>query len=303
MKKVRINEIAVLFPWLEKSLPTILSSSEGKYFLPNGAYYNVAVYDTTNRDGRQYESHKNYVDIQIVKNGKEIITVQNINRLSVSQKYDSANDVIFYLNDNKGIDILLEQGEALMLLPKDGHMPSINSLKNQSEEVKKIVIKIPYRHHGIVKFLVTDVDGTLTDGKIYISPSGEAMKAFNIKDGCGIHDILIPNNITPVIITGRESQIVLNRAKEIGIANVYQGKADKLATLKEITSELGSVAYIGDDINDLICMNAVKEAGGVVGCPADAYEKVIEIADFVAEHNGGDGAVRDFIEWILASKF
>ena len=58
-------------------------------------------------------------------------------------------------------------------------------------------------------------------------------------------------------------------------------------------------AYIGDDINDLSCMIPVKEAGGVVGCPADAVERVKEISDFVALHNGGDGAVRDFIEWII----
>ena len=74
-----------------------------------------------------------------------------------------------------------------------------------------------------IKYLVMDVDGTLTDGKIYMSATGEAMKAFNIKDGCGIHDILIPSNIIPIIITGRESKIVLNRCEEIGISDVYQG--------------------------------------------------------------------------------
>ena len=67
------------------------------------------------------------------------------------------------------------------------------------------------------KYMVMDVDGTLTDGKIYISPTGEAMKAFNIKDGCGIHDILIPAGVIPVIITGRSSEIVLNRCKELGL--------------------------------------------------------------------------------------
>ena len=76
-----------------------------------------------------------------------------------------------------------------------------------------------------------DVDGTLTDGKIYMGSSGELMKAFNIKDGCGIHDIAIPNNITPVIITGRESKIVLNRCKELGITEVYQGISNKVEKL------------------------------------------------------------------------
>ena len=150
-----------------------------------------------------------------------------------------------------------------------------------------------------MKYLVMDVDGTLTDGKIFMSPSGEAMKAFNIKDGCGIHYILIPALIVPVIITGRSSDIVLNRCRELGITELYQGVSDKIGRLKEITDDLSTVAYIGDDINDLPCMKAVKEAGGIVGCPADAVNKVKDIADFVAVHNGGDGAVRDFIEWIV----
>ncbi|MBQ8627748.1 MAG: 3-deoxy-D-manno-octulosonate 8-phosphate phosphatase [Agathobacter sp.] len=147
-----------------------------------------------------------------------------------------------------------------------------------------------------------DVDGTLTDGKIYMGNTGEVCKAFNIKDGCGIHDIAIPNGLIPVIITGRESQIVLNRCKELGIQNIYQGVSNKLEKLISITQDFSEVAYIGDDINDLSCMEAVKEAGGIIGCPKDAVEKVLEIADYVAGHNGGDGAVRDFIEWLVIQK-
>lgn len=144
-----------------------------------------------------------------------------------------------------------------------------------------------------------DVDGTLTDGKIYMGNTGEVCKAFNIKDGCGIHDIAIPNGLIPVIITGRESQIILNRCKELGIQNIYQGVSNKLEKLISITQDFSEVAYIGDDINDLSCMKAVKEAGGIIGCPKDAVKKVVEIADYVAGHNGGDGAVRDFIEWLV----
>ena len=144
-----------------------------------------------------------------------------------------------------------------------------------------------------------DVDGTLTDGKIYMGVHGEMMKAFNIKDGCGIHDIAIPGGIIPVIITGRTSEIVKKRCGELGIQQVYQGIKNKIEQLNSIADDLSQVAYIGDDINDLSCMIPVKEAGGVVGCPADAVERVKEISDFVALHNGGDGAVRDFIEWII----
>lgn len=143
-----------------------------------------------------------------------------------------------------------------------------------------------------------DVDGTLTDGKIYMGNTGEVCKAFNIKDGCGIHDIAIPAGIIPVIITGRKSDIVLNRCKEIGIIEIHQGVSDKAKKLMKITADLSGVAYIGDDINDLSCMDLVKEAGGVIGCPRDAVKAVVEIANFVSKYNGGEGAVREFIEWI-----
>ena len=151
----------------------------------------------------------------------------------------------------------------------------------------------------MIKYLVMDVDGTLTDGKIYMGDDGEMMKAFDIKDGCGIHDILIPAGITPVIITGRSSKILENRCKELGITNLHQGIRNKIEKLLTITTDLSMVAYIGDDINDLSCMEPIKEAGGLVGCPADAVQKVIDLADFVSKRNGGNGAVREFIEWIV----
>lgn len=150
-----------------------------------------------------------------------------------------------------------------------------------------------------MKYLVMDVDGTLTDGKIYMSSTGEAVKAFNIKDGCGIHDLLIPAGIIPVILTGRKSEIVLNRCKELGITEIYQGISRKTEVLRQIVGNLSEIAYIGDDINDLPCMQLVKEAGGIVGCPSDAVKAVKEISDYIAEHEGGNGAVRDFIEWLL----
>lgn len=151
----------------------------------------------------------------------------------------------------------------------------------------------------MVKYLVMDVDGTLTDGRIYMNNDGEAMKAFNIKDGFGIHDIAMMSGIIPVIITGRTSEILLNRCIELGIEEIHQGVSNKIEELLSITRDFSSVAYIGDDLNDLSCMVTVKEAGGIVGCPKDAVKKVVEIADFVASHNGGDGAVRDFIDWIM----
>lgn len=155
-----------------------------------------------------------------------------------------------------------------------------------------------------IKYLVMDVDGTLTDGRIYMGPNGEVMKAFNIKDGAGIHDILIPHGITPVIITGRLSDIVLMRCKELGILEVFQGVTDKSKELETFlgvkNTGLDSVAYIGDDINDLPCMDLVKRGGGFIGCPADAVESVKKVSDYVASCKGGDGAVREFIEWLIS---
>lgn len=104
---------------------------------------------------------------------------------------------------------------------------------------------------------------------------------------------------TPVIITGRSSKILENRCKELGITNLHQGIRNKIEKLLTITTNLSTVAYIGDDINDLSCMESIKEACGLVGCPADAVQKVIDLADFASKRDGGNGAVREFVEWIV----
>lgn len=149
-----------------------------------------------------------------------------------------------------------------------------------------------------------DVDGTLTDGKIYMGNNGEMMKSFDIKDGYGINDILPTANIIPAIITGRKSKILENRCKELAIKEVHQGIKDKKTKLEGILSKKGltysEVAYIGDDLNDYICMKEIKMQGGLIGCPCDAVKGIKELVDYVCENKGGDGAVREFIEWIVA---
>jgi 3-deoxy-D-manno-octulosonate 8-phosphate phosphatase (KDO 8-P phosphatase) len=153
-----------------------------------------------------------------------------------------------------------------------------------------------------IKLLVMDVDGTLTDGKIYMGANGELMKAFDIKDGCGIKDILPTLGIIPVIITARQSQILDNRCKELNIVEVHQGIRNKLEKLKEICQRYGitfnQVAYMGDDILDLQCMKPIKEEGGIIGCPADAVKQVLATADFISIKDGGNGAVREFVEYL-----
>jgi 3-deoxy-D-manno-octulosonate 8-phosphate phosphatase (KDO 8-P phosphatase) len=150
-----------------------------------------------------------------------------------------------------------------------------------------------------IKMLVMDVDGTLTDGKIYMGQNGELFKVFDIKDGYAINEILPKYGITPIIITSRISKIVENRADEIGVKFVYQGVKDKLALIKKIADEnavtLEEIAYIGDDLNDLDCIKAC----GLGGCPADAASEIKEIADYVTKKPGGSGAVRDFVEYFI----
>lgn len=151
-----------------------------------------------------------------------------------------------------------------------------------------------------VKYFIMDVDGTLTDGKIYYGNNGESFKAFNIKDGYGIAYILKNADIEPVIITGRTSDIVEKRCKELGIKKIFQGKMQKMEVLESILENdgLDTCAYIGDDIPDLRCMMLIKAEGGKIGCPSDAIKEIRDIADFVSSNKAGDGAVRDFIDWI-----
>lgn len=160
-----------------------------------------------------------------------------------------------------------------------------------------------------IKLLIMDVDGTLTDGKIYMSENGEAFKVFDIKDGYGIKDILPKYGIIPVVITARESGILERRCRELGIIDLYQNTHNKLEMLDDVIKKYSqicgeelsykNVAYIGDDILDLQCMLPVRESGGIIGCPADAAKEVCEISDFVSAKKGGDGAVREFIAFLI----
>lgn len=150
-----------------------------------------------------------------------------------------------------------------------------------------------------IKMLVMDVDGTLTDGRIYIGAGGEAFKAFNVKDGYGI-TCLRKHGVIPVIITGRKSDIVSRRAEELGIIELHQGVGDKLQKLKEVAQKYGcafdEIAYIGDDLNDLECIQYC----GLTACPADAMDEVKKGVGYVCKNAGGCGAVREYVEYILS---
>ena len=150
-----------------------------------------------------------------------------------------------------------------------------------------------------IKLFVMDVDGTMTDGTIYIGSTGEMMKSFDVKDGYAIYHMLPTHGIIPVIITGRSSQIVATRAKELKITELHQGISDKLAVLASVAAKYNAtpaqIAYIGDDLNDIDAMSYC----GYSACPADAVDAVRKAAKYVCKANGGRGAVREFIEYLL----
>ena len=136
-----------------------------------------------------------------------------------------------------------------------------------------------------IKMLIMDVDGTLTDGKIYLGNDGEELKAFNVKDGLGIN-LLHREGIIPAIITGRKSEIVNIRARELRIEEVYQGVKDKLAVYKHLKEKYGlQIAYVGDDLNDLPIMEEVSLPSG--------WRQTQERCDYCASKNGGEGRAGD----------
>lgn len=152
-----------------------------------------------------------------------------------------------------------------------------------------------------IKLIVLDVDGTLTDGGVYIDSNGIETKKFNIKDGGGIA-LATRAGYVFMILTGRKSYCVEKRAQELKIKYLFQGVDNKIGVLEAFMKEHSllpeNVAYMGDDFYDLDCMKQV----GFVACPSDAMSCVKEVADFVASHDGGYGAVRDFCELLLTYK-
>jgi len=274
----------------------------GRHELLHGIYVNIDEYSTYSRVERQYESHRKYYDYQYLIDGTEQIELKPYSEDRCTSKYDFSDDYAFYSNEQSGECVMLQPEEGILIEPGKLHMPCLQIENNQSIHVKKAVVKIPVSLFHDIKLLVMDVDGTLTDGKIYMGSQGELMKAFDIKDGYGINVSLRENNIEPVIITGRKSEIVSNRCRELHINECYQGVTNKLQCLQDLVCkknyDLSNVAYIGDDENDLECMKAVKEAGGLVACPADSIQSVQAFVDFVCLHDGGNGAVREFIEFL-----
>ncbi|MCV6606315.1 MAG: HAD-IIIA family hydrolase [Porticoccaceae bacterium] len=152
-----------------------------------------------------------------------------------------------------------------------------------------------------IRLLLLDVDGVLTDGKLYYSESGSEAKAFNIQDGQGIK-LLQRNGIEVGIITGRSSKLLARRASELGIERVVQGREDKLTALNELLEtcdyQLEEIAHVGDDLPDVAVIRRV----GLGVAVANANHFVAQHALWQTSVAGGNGAIREVAELILSAQ-
>jgi 3-deoxy-D-manno-octulosonate 8-phosphate phosphatase (KDO 8-P phosphatase) len=149
----------------------------------------------------------------------------------------------------------------------------------------------------MIRLAAMDVDGTLTDGGIYMDGDGGEFKRFNVKDGFGIVS-LKKSGVEVAFISGRFSAATEQRARDLGVEHVVNGRSEKLPELIALAGELGldasEVAFIGDDVQDIPCINWA----GLGIAVADAQADVIAVADWVSSRRGGEGAVRDAADYI-----
>ena len=152
-----------------------------------------------------------------------------------------------------------------------------------------------------IKLVGTDIDGVWTDARMYYSGDGDIMKSFSTYDGMGVQ-LLEEVGISLIIMTSEETEIVAKRAQKLGINRVYQGEKEKLKCLKEVCIELDitldEVAYIGDDVNDLDVLRAV----GLSAMPPNSPILNQFNPDYLTTRSGGDGAFRDFVDFILSQQ-
>jgi 3-deoxy-D-manno-octulosonate 8-phosphate phosphatase (KDO 8-P phosphatase) len=152
-----------------------------------------------------------------------------------------------------------------------------------------------------LKWLLLDVDGVLTDGRLWFDAAGEHLKVFDVRDGLAVK-LLLAAGIEVGILSGRESRIVAKRGRDLGLSEVMQGHKQKLPAFQAFLARHGvsadQVAYIGDDLLDL----PVLSACGLAAAPADAVGDVLQRVRYVTSAGGGRGAVRELAERILAAR-
>jgi 3-deoxy-D-manno-octulosonate 8-phosphate phosphatase (KDO 8-P phosphatase) len=153
-----------------------------------------------------------------------------------------------------------------------------------------------------IKLLLTDNDGVLTDNGVYYGENGEVLKRFSIRDGMGVERLKNICGVETGIITGETSPSVKTRAEKLHITELHLGIKEKLKRLAEILERKGiaadEIAYIGDDVNDLLIMEKI----GFSACPGDAMPQVIKVVDYICTNKGGFGAFREFAEYLITAK-
>lgn len=149
-----------------------------------------------------------------------------------------------------------------------------------------------------IKLFVTDVDGVLTDGRLLFDASGECSKFFHVHDGHGLEE-LVRNGIPVAVISARHDRSTEHRLHQLKIPHIFLGSSDKLSTLKQLCQQLSislhHIAYMGDDLADLECMQHV----GFSIAPANAVTEIKQTADFITTLSGGYGAVREICDHLL----
>lgn len=180
---------------------------------------------------------------------------------------------------------------------KSDKIESVHLLFDKKMEISQNILKRASK----IKLLLMDCDGVLTDGRITYLPNGEEQKTFHVRDGMGI-TLLHKAGVSTGIISGRNSSLVVRRAEELKIKFVYQGIDDKKKVLDEIISlsniEENEIAYIGDDVNDIILLQKIGLAVSV----ADAVKEVKQVSHLETQAKGGNGAVREVCEIIIKAK-
>lgn len=153
----------------------------------------------------------------------------------------------------------------------------------------------------VIKLIIFDVDGIMTDGTLYLADDGQEYKGFNSLDGHGLK-MLKSTGVELGIITGRNSQVVIHRARNLGITHLHQGAHDKLMVYRQLLGDLGlspeQTAFMGDDVVDLPVM---RRAGLAIAVPA-APDLVKAHSHYVTKREGGRGAVREACEFIMRAQ-
>ena len=152
-----------------------------------------------------------------------------------------------------------------------------------------------------IKIVITDVDGVLTDGGMYYTKDGDVMKRFHTRDGMGV-SLLRKNKISTIIVTKESTPIIREWAKKMKVIKLYDGVEQKEQIIESVCSEFKvkseELAYIGDDVNDIVLLSKI----GFSAVPRDAISDAKKIADYICKTDGGKGALREIADLILASQ-